>query len=194
MKQHVDFIDPAKTGLLLIDFQENLMPLIERGPEIVHATSKLVKTAQLLEVPVLSTEQVRLGSTLAQIQSWGIEPAYTKSSFSCMRDGTLQKVLMESSVEEWILCGIEAHICVLQTAKDLLKAGKRVSIPNDTISSRSIFDFSTAIAELRDVGARITSSEIILFEWIQDAGHARFKEFLSVVKEEQPASEKLCSI
>ena len=193
MTQHLDFFDPKKTGLLLIDIQENLFPFIERGQEVIHCLSKLVKTAQLLSVPIVCTEQFRLGPTLPIIQSWGIPQAIEKSTFSCVRSEAVEKVLKESPVEEWILCGIEAHICILQTAKDLLKMGKKVSIPNDAISSRSIFDFSTAIAELRDVGARITSSEIILFEWIKDSQHPKFKEFLSIVKEEQPFAEKLCA-
>lgn len=86
-------------------------------------------------------------------------------------------------VTSWILIGIEAHICVLQTAKDLLEAGKAVAVANDAVSSRSIYDFSAAMGELRDNKARLTSVETLIYELVRDAKSSEFKEILSLVKE-----------
>jgi nicotinamidase-related amidase len=180
----LDLLEPAKTGLLLIDFQEKLFPLIERAEDILHGVCKLAKGASYFNIPVLVTEQARLGDILCPIKELKTEDSFSKSSFSCLGEKKIEEKIVSMDIDNWVLCGIEAHICVLQTAKALLKMGKRVIIPNDTIGSRSIFDFSTSIAELRDIGARISSTEIILFEWVKDSKAAEFKDLLSIIKED----------
>lgn len=88
---------------------------------------------------------------------------------------------MGMPVDQWILVGIEAHVCIMQTAKDLVLRGKQVIVVNDAISSRSVYDFSTAIAEMKE-WARITSTEAALFELIGDASSEAFKLCLDLVK------------
>jgi nicotinamidase-related amidase len=102
-----------------------------------------------------------------------------------LNDPELNKYLLALPVQQWVLIGIEAHVCVLQTAKDLLRENKQVVVLNDAISSRSIYDFATAIAEMRDCGVRISSAETILFELLKDSKAEEFKQISHLVKEER---------
>ena len=105
-----------------------------------------------------------------------------KTTFSGLDDSAFLTHVMSCPYTQWIVAGIEAHICVLQTAKSLLKAQKQVVVLNDAISSRSIYDFSTAIAEMRDAGVRVTCSETVLFELLKDAKHPQFKAISELIK------------
>lgn len=173
-------LNPSKAGLLIIDVQERLFDHVERSCEVMHAILKMARGAKILKLPIVATEQYPqgLGPTIAPIKSClGSEQIYpSKTCFSAAP--SVEKM----DVEQWILVGVEAHVCVLQTAKDLLAAGKEVVVLNDAISSRSIYDFSTAIAELRDTGIRISSVETVLFELLRDAQNPEFKEISKLVK------------
>lgn len=174
-------LERKTTSLLVIDVQEKLFPKIDRGEEIAFNIFKMIKGASLLNIPIVYSEQSpeKLGETipLLKAQLEGV-PLITKTSFSCL--GEQGSNLLKSS--QWILTGIEAHICVLQTARDLIKKGAQVVVLNDAISSRSIFDFSSAIAELRDYGARISTTETVLFELLKDAKAPEFKEISRLVQ------------
>jgi nicotinamidase-related amidase len=147
-------LDSKKTGLLVIDVQEKLLERVERPTESVQKMLQVIRGCQILDLPIILTEQYPkgLGGTVCAIKATlGDQYApIAKTSFSCMGDDKVMQAVMALPVTQWILVGIEAHVCVLQTAKDLLKQGKQVIVLNDAISSRSIFDYSTAIAELRD--------------------------------------------
>lgn len=175
-----------QTGLLVIDVQEKLFPYMERSCDVLHGLIQTVKGFQILNVPIYVTEQYPqgLGSTLAPLRELlGPEQIYLdKTCFSCLGDTRLKKDLLHPSINQWVLIGIEAHVCVLQTAKDLLALGKEVTVLNDAISSRSIYDFSTAIAEMRDCGVRISSVETVLFELVRDAKIPEFKAISQLVK------------
>lgn len=178
--------EPSKTVLLIVDMQEKLIPTIERGEEILKTICKTLKGFQILKLPILLSEQYPqgLGPTIASIKTQ-LGEAYhpwVKTSFSCVNDAAFFNSLSSLPYSQWIVAGIEAHVCVLQTVKGLLNAGKEVAVLNDAISSRSIYDFSTAIAEMRDAGARITSSETLLFELLKDAKHPQFKEISALIK------------
>lgn len=175
-----------KTGLLVIDVQEKLFPYIENSCLIMHAIQKIIRGFQIFCLPIVVTEQYPkgLGSTVATLK--GIlgsqQQFFVKTAFSCLDDDTIRKKIVNFPVEQWVLSGIEAHVCVLQTAKDLLEQQKQVVVLNDAISSRSIYDFSTAIAELRDCGARISTTETILFELLRHSKASEFKEISQLIK------------
>jgi nicotinamidase-related amidase len=179
-------LDPKKAGLLVIDVQEKLFEKVERPIEVMQKMLQAIRGCQILGLPIIVTEQYPkgLGSTVCGIKATlGEEyPSIAKTSFSCMGDEKVMQTVEALSVSQWILVGIEAHVCVLQTAKDLLKKGKQVTVLNDAISSRSIFDYSTAIAEMRDCGARISSTETILFELMADASRPEFKQVIELIK------------
>ncbi len=180
------FLDKEKTGLWLIDIQENLFPLIDRSCEILQKICVCLAFAKTSKLPVFVTEQYPkgLGHTVAPIKEKLPEnqPIFTKTTFSGYHDPEIKKAIDVIPVETWILTGIETHICVLQTAKDLILAGKKVVILNDATSSRSLFDFSTALAELREMGCRISSTETVIYEMLRDANSADFKAILPLLK------------
>jgi nicotinamidase-related amidase len=175
-----------RTGLLVIDVQEKLIKLVDRSSEVLCAMQKTIKGFQLLRLPIFVTEQYPqgLGATVAGLKSYfGDQQTYfAKTSFSCLGDPEIKKNILESPVDQWVLIGIEAHVCVLQSARDLLMSNKQVVILNNAITSRSIFDFSTAIAEMRDMGARISSTETVLFELLQNSQAQAFKSISQLIK------------
>jgi nicotinamidase-related amidase len=174
------------TGLLVIDVQDKLFPHVENSCQVIHNIQKVVRGFQILNLPIFVSEQYPqgLGTTVAPLKGiLGNEQHYhIKTAFSCLDDAKIKTILLEEPITHWVLIGIEAHVCVLQTAKDLLANHRQVVILNDAISSRSIYDFSTAIAELRDSGARISSTETVLFELLRDSKAAEFKEISQLIK------------
>lgn len=176
-----------KTGLLIIDVQEQAFGEMERPCEVLYSMQQMIKGAKLLGLPIFATEHTseNAGSTIQPIKDLlGKSQHYwKKSKFSCMSDPTIKKSISEGSVSQWIVIGIEAHICVLQSAKGLLNAGMEVVVLNDAITSGSIYDFSTAIAELRDIGVRVSNWKTVLFELMKDSNDSSYDEIVSLTKE-----------
>lgn len=179
-------LDPARAALLVIDVQEKLFPHLDHECEFLNSLLKMVRGAQILGLPIYATEQYPqgLGSTVAPLKNLLGESIqyWTKTSFSCVKDPSIHKKLLDIPSSQIIVTGIEAHICVLQTVWDLINMGKQVVVVNDAITSRSIYDFSTAIAEMRDLGARLTSMETVLFELLGDAKAPSFKAISQLVQ------------
>lgn len=179
-------LNQGQTALLIVDMQDKIFSCVERGPEILATLFKLVQGCQILNIPILITEQHPngLGHTIEPLQHLLGNEYYPwiKSTFSALNDHTFAHYVSTLPYSQWIVVGIEAHICVLQTVKSLLQQGKQVAVLNDAIASRSIYDFSTAIAEMRDDGARITSSETALFELLKDSSHPQFKAISQLIK------------
>lgn len=169
------------TGLWLIDVQEGLFPLIDRKEKLLDTLSLMLKAAMILELPLVVTEQYPkgLGKTIKELHALLPEnqTIWEKSRFS----GYCSQV-EDFSLETWILIGIETHICVLQTAKDLVKAKKKVIVLEDATSSRSFDHHKTAIGELRDCGVRLSCLETVLYELIEDANSPKFKQILPLIK------------
>lgn len=182
-----DCIEKEGTGLWIIDVQERLFPHIDRSCEILEQICYFLAAANLLALPIFVTEQSpdKLGETVAPIKKRlpDGQMLFPKSTFSGWRNGPVQHAIEKLGVKRWILVGIEAHICVLQTAKDLMRAKKEVVVLNDAVSSRSLYDFSTAMGELRDAGARISSTETILYEIMEDAHSETFKTLFPLIRE-----------
>lgn len=187
MSRTICSLDRKRAGLLVIDVQDCLVAAVDRGCEIVQSIVMAIKGCEILGLPIYVSEQYPkgLGPTthgIAMAFEGGMPKVFEKTSFSCLGNETLKRELLEAPIDQWILVGMEAHVCVLQTAKDLLKAGKEVVVLNDAITSRSVFDFSTAIAELRDMHARVTCTEAALFELLGDASAAEFKAISHLVR------------
>lgn len=174
------------TALLVVDVQEKLFPHVENSCHVMQKIQQAVQGFQILHLPIYVSEQYPqgLGHTVAPLKGLlGPNQKYlVKTAFSCLDDETVSSTLLNLPIQNWILIGIEAHVCILQTAKDLIVNGRNVTILNDAISSRSIYDFSTAIAELRDNGARISSVETVLFELLRNSKASEFKEISQLIK------------
>jgi len=179
-------LDKLQTGLLIIDVQEKVFASADHSAEFLDSVLKTIKGFQIFQTPILISEQYPqgLGETLWPIKNLlgtSYQPQI-KTTFSCMDDHAFFRHIQSLAIQQWVIIGLEAHICVLQTAKGLIQAGKEVVVLNDAISSKSIFDFSTAIAEMRDEGVRISSVETVLFELLKDARAPEFKAISEMIK------------
>lgn len=177
-----DRIENKHAAVLLIDLQVKLLPAMREPEECVIACSRLIQGARVLRVPLVATEQypAGLGRTDARISALlgGVAPV-EKMQFSAWTPE------VEAALGERfhvILAGIEAHVCVQQTALDLLKAGKRVWLCADACSSRHKDDFKLAMERMRQAGVVVTSVESVLFELLGQAGSEEFKQILKIVK------------
>lgn len=182
----MSFLTKHDTGVWVIDVQEHLFPHIDRANEVLERMCFFLEAARFLRLPMIVTEQYPpgLGGTLPQIKDrlpQG-QVIYPKTSFSGFFDPTIRTAVEKTGVRNWILMGFEAHICVLQTAKDLVASKQHAVVLNDAVSSRSLYDFSTAMGELRECNVRISSAETIVYELIRDAHTPEFKGLLPLVK------------
>ncbi|TXH98225.1 MAG: hydrolase [Rheinheimera sp.] len=164
--------------LLLIDLQKKLAPAIHNNAEVEQHCRWLVEVARELAVPILATEQypqglgVTLPSLLSLLKS---EEILEKIHFSAYREPHLQAALADSGRRQIVLCGTEAHVCVLQTALDLISAGYQVFVVAEACGSRRDSDKQLALRRLQQAGAVIVSREMVAFEWLQQAGTAQFR-------------------
>ena len=173
------------TLALVIDYQERLLPHIHENHQLLENTILLIKGLKTLEIPLLVTEQYRkgLGMTTSEISDlFSCFNPMEKVSFSCLDDRVFYKTLADNGKKNVVICGIEAHVCVLQTAIDLIENDYVPVVVADCISSRKLQDKQTAINRMRQAGAIITSYESILFELCRVAGTGQFREISKLVK------------
>jgi nicotinamidase-related amidase len=173
-------LNQNKCGLLILDMQRGLLSQIDRGEVILSRVLLLARGAKELGLPILYTEQYGHQESVDSVQELLAEQvSLQKMSFSALAEPEIKAELLCKEVSQWIVVGLEAHVSVLQTVRDLVESEKEVIVPNDAIGSQSLFDYSTGIGEMRDFGARITCTETILFELLQSAKHPSFQ----VIKE-----------
>ncbi|MGI6733361.1 MAG: hydrolase [Anaerovoracaceae bacterium] len=171
--------------LVLIDFQERLMPAMKGSEELEEATVKLVKGCRILGVPILVTQQYTkgLGPTIPSIHdAIGEYEPIEKTAFSAMGEPVFVEKLKESKRKTVILAGIESHVCVLQTALDLIEEGYTVFLVNDCVASRSNSDKKYAQRRIAESGAVGTTYESVLFELLGGARQEGFKDISALVK------------
>jgi len=178
-------LDRTRSLLLVIDVQERLAPAIAEGGARIARTRLLLEGARRLEVPVLATEQYPkgLGRTVADLLPWpaGTE-VFEKIAFSAVREPAFADRLAARERDQIVLCGMESHVCVLQTALDLLARGFAVFAVADACGSRRPESHELALARLRQEGARVVNAEMVLFEWLERAGTQTFRAISRLVK------------
>jgi len=170
---------------LVIDIQEKLFPHMDQKDELLRKCLILLKGLQVLEVPVMITEQYPkgLGPTLDQVnQVVGMVNPIEKISFSCCHEPAFLESLDRIKRNTIIICGIEAHVCVLQTVIDLIESGYKPVVVADCISSRNGEDKRISLERMQVEGAVITTCESILFELARVAGTDEFKVISGLVK------------
>jgi Amidases related to nicotinamidase len=174
------------TMLLVVDLQEKLVPVIEYGYDIVENVIKLIKGIKLLDVPTIVTQQYTkgLGMTVDAVKDEFDAPFIyqDKLTFSCGGDEIILEQIKNLNKNNIIICGIETHICVLQTAIDLLEMGYNVILVENCIGSRKEEDKRIAIQRAVAEGAIITTYEAILFELTKVAGTEQFKLISKLIK------------
>jgi nicotinamidase-related amidase len=174
-------LDAATSALCVIDVQERLLPAMAEGERVVRRCRRLVEAARLLAVPTLLTEQYPkgLGPTVGSLAEL-LPPPIAKMTFSCCGTSTFGESL-PASVSAIVLCGLETHVCVAQTALDLLAAGFAACIAVDAVASRHSIDHEIALRRLESAGAIVTTSEAVLFEWCGSAEHPQFQAVRKLV-------------
>ena len=166
----------APTSLLcVVDIQERLLPAIPTGPQVVAMAGRLADAAKLLEIRSVLTEQYPkgLGPTPPDLAA-KLPPAVTKMAFSCCGSEAFTATVADD-IESVLLCGLETHVCIQQTALDLLARGLTVFIAVDAVGSRHPLDHEIALRRLESSGAVLTTTEAALFEWCRSAEHPQFQ-------------------
>ncbi len=174
----------AQAVLVVVDMQVKLLPAIHEQDRVLRECRRLVEGAKLLDVPVLWTEQNPrgLGPTDPSLAAALPREALAKMTFSCLGDAGFRRRLADLSRRQVILCGIEAHVCVAQTALDLLKQGHAVHVAADATSSRTAGNRQIGLDRVRSAGGVITSVEMALFEMLGGAENAAFRQVLALVR------------
>lgn len=174
--------DAADATVLIVDMQARLMPAIHDGAAVVAAAATLAAGAALLDVPVMATEHHRaaLGATLQEVGQH-VRAVFQKMHFSAV-DAAGFESWLPNARRTIFVAGCEAHICVLQTALGLRRAGHRVRMVADACGSRRPADRDFALQRARAHGIDVVTVEMALFEWLGSCEHPRFRDVLRLVK------------
>lgn len=181
MNTHPNLLSAENSLLIVIDLQSRLSSAMPEpdGELMTINAGKLVEAAGLLEIPILVTEQYPkgLGPTDASIVARLPETAqvFEKTGFSCRAAKGFSQALRDSLRKQVVLVGQETHVCVLQTALELLHEGYQVHVVMDAVCSRNVEHWHYALQRMQQQGAVITNYESVLFEWLRDSTHPHFK-------------------
>jgi nicotinamidase-related amidase len=174
-----------ETLLLIVDVQQKLLTNIKDNKLLVFNIKKLIKTCNLLNIQIAITEQnpLKLGKTLESIIDDNEYPIFEKMEFSCIKNKSFINYLNEHNFNNIIVCGIESHICVLQTSIDLLQKGLNILIPRDAIGSRNEIDNDTAFLRLILSGAVASTTESLICELCKTSNRKEFREVSKILKD-----------
>jgi nicotinamidase-related amidase len=174
--------------LLLIDIQEKLLPAIYQREQLVRNTQLLLRLAKTLDIPILVTEQYSkgLGATVPEIASLlpsGVH-VIDKQEFGCFGNGQFCSAVKSVASERntLLLCGLETHICVMQSALGALEKGYLVHVASDAVGSRSEWNWKTGLERMQAAGALISSTEMMIYELLGGSGTAAFRKMLPYLK------------
>ena len=174
-------LDAQTSALVLVDFQTRLMPAIDGGAAAVERALLLARAARLLGIPVLATEEnpESLGPTLEAFAGLP-DRVIAKRRFDAAAEPALPSLLGDR--EAALLCGCEAHVCLLQTVLGLQRRGLAVAVAADAVGSRRAPDKAAALGRMERAGVAVYTAEMAIFEWLKDCDHPRFKEILALVR------------
>ena len=173
------------TGLIVVDIQGKLASLVHDSDALISNCEKLIKGAQALELPIILLEQnpEKLGSTANELSVHLNDiDRITKFTFNACESSNFLDSVRSKNVDTWLVCGIEAHICVYQTAKGLVGLGYKVELVSDCISSRSSSNIQLGISRLKNSGVEITGLEMCLYELVKDCRSSEFKQILGLIR------------
>lgn len=170
--------------LVVVDVQGKLATIVDESEAVIDNVSKLVQAMKALEVPILWLEQnpSRLGGTALNIAQHLQGQAIAKMAFSACQEQEFVDALKASGRTQFIVTGIETHICVYQTARQLKEQGFEVEVVVDAVSSRTKANKELGLEKMKSLGVLPTSTEMILYELLQRADHPHFKTVLQLVK------------
>lgn len=171
--------------LIVIDVQEKLAYKMHEKEALFETLQKIIKGIQVLEIPIIWAEQYPegLGKTIPEVADLltDIQPI-SKRSFSCCDNQAFMQKFKAVNRKQVLIVGIETHVCVYQTAMNLLELGYEIQIVADAVSSRRFEDKKIGLERMRSEGAKLASTEMVLFELLRVAKGEKFKEILKIVK------------
>ncbi len=173
------------SALVVIDMQERLVPAMMAPAKTIKNTRLLLRAAEVTGVPAILTEQYPqgLGHTIPEIRNAATEAEILpKMHFSCMEDEGFAAKFKALGRRQAVLTGMEAHICVVQTAASLVEEGYQVFVVSDATASRTLESESACLARLNAAGVSIVTTEMVVFEWLGQAGTDAFKQMLPLIK------------
>lgn len=190
LKRHTSIFEAEKSALLVVDMQTRLLEAIPNADALVASVRRLVAAAGVLGVDVIYTEQnpSRLGPTVDALAALlKTAPRFEKMSFTALGAERIGESLSRPQVA---VVGVETHVCISQTALDLVASERTVAVCADAVAARRDFEHATALRRLALEGVVVTSVEALLFEWAKEAGTEAFREVLALIKESSrmPAS------
>ena len=181
-------LEAEQCALIVVDIQQKLLPPIFNKETLVKNSQLLVRLAKILSIPIMMTTQYSkgLGPTVPEIASLLPDvTAIDKLEFGCFGSDAFRAGLraLPGSRNTLLLCGMEAHICVMQTALGALNDGYLVHVASDAVSSRAEWNWRIGLDRMREAGAVISSTEMMMYELLRCSGTAQFKEMLSYLKD-----------
>ncbi len=177
-------LDRQETLLLVIDIQERLAPVIENKDRVIANTKILIEAAEVMDFPLLATEQYPkgLGRTVEELLPLiGQEKIYSKNSFTAYTD-EVKEALRTRGRKKILVTGMETHVCVFQTVRDLLADGYQVFLVSDAVSSRTRANYENGLDLMRSMGAVITNTETAVFDLLKVSGTPEFKVMSGLIK------------
>lgn len=189
LKRGKQMLNIETSAFIMIDIQEKLVNAAYKGDKVAENAAKLAKTANILGIKTIVTEQYPkgLGATVSNVAEVLSENAFVveKSSFSVLAEENIANIVKElknSGISQIFICGIETHICLFQTVQDLITEGFEVHVIKDASSSRDKDEHKAGLELMKKYGAYITTVEIILFELLKTSKHPHFKEIQNLIK------------
>ena len=181
-----DRFTAPRTALVVVDIQEKFRDLIHGMDQVEAGSSRLIRFCQFLDIPILVTEHYPrgLGVTISEIRR--LFKSFTcleKIHFSCCGDTDFNEALKKLGRDQIILCGIETHVCIYQTACDLLRQGKQVAVAADAVSSCSAADREIGLKRMSEIGVQGMGVQMLMFEILRQAGTDQFKKVAPLLKE-----------
>ena len=172
------------TAILIIDVQNKLIEVVKGKDMILFNIKRLIEASDILNIVKFITEQNpdKLGNTHDLIRDSKQPIAYSKMSFSCVGCDPLMSSLRKNKIRNILLCGIETHVCVQQTALDLIGNGFNIFVASDAVGSRHTIDHKTALRRLESSGAIISTVESVIFEWCKSADRSEFKKISEIIR------------
>jgi nicotinamidase-related amidase len=183
-RRYSTMLENTNTVLVLVDLQVKLAPVMYEQKALIENTVKLIRGINILNIPILWVEHNPrgLGKTVPEVAELISGKPITKLSFSCCDERCFMEALENSKRRQILLAGIESHICIYQTAIDLLRSAYEVEVVVDATSSRTLQNKEIGLQKVKDAGGAWTSVETVLFELLKVAEGAKFREILKIVK------------
>ena len=177
-------LDRSRAALVVVDVQEAFRPAVLDFEQVARNVATMVRAARILELPTLVTEQYPkgLGHTVPEVTEHLEVTPIEKVCFSAVDAEGFPSALHAANRDQVLLCGIESHVCVNQTAEDLIADGAEVHVAQDAVTSRTAENRALGLHKMERSGAMVTSVETALFELLREAGTPEFKEVQALVK------------